>query len=560
MGKHEKEIDICIIGSGAGGAVAAYALGKAGFSVLVLEAGPRFKPKDYHTDEKDWEVQPNPFEYSRERKKEAFYTHGATEKLDPAYDHLRSKTKAHGFYNKTKKRRPPYISRVKGVGGSTLHYQGEAHRFAPHGFRMKSLYGVADDWPVTYKDLEPYYEKVENFLRVSGPDENQFKSQRGPFPQAPHHLSCASTRVKKGFDKLGLHLIPNTLNILSKSHDGRPACNYCNGCYLGCKISAKGSMDVTYIKQAEAMGNVEIRPESVVREITIDKNGAVDGAVYFDSKKNEHRIKAKLVVLSAGALETPRLLLNSKSSLFPDGLANSSGNVGRYFMETVTSVATALFSEQIHSYKGLQIDSRSWDYNKPDKGSRFTGGITFGVTALDLLGPLSYAKLLAPGWGSGHRDFMKKYFGHAMNVFATGEHLPYKDNTVSIDTVVKDSYGIHVAKVTTMMRNNELEMLSFMAARCREIVEAAGAEDILREYGSYDLSVISHMSGTCRMGTDPDKSVLNSFCRSHDIKNLFVMDSSCFVTEGGGDSPSLTIHALALRAADHIIHEYGKSA
>jgi choline dehydrogenase-like flavoprotein len=314
-------------------------------------------------------------------------------------------------------------------------------------------------------------------------------------------------------------------------------------------------MDVTFIPKAEATGNVEIRPDSVVSEITIDKQGKVDCVIYFDSHKSERRQKAKIVVVSAGALESPRLLLNSKSSLFPDGLANSSGMVGRYFMETISYAITALFSEQINSYKGLQIDSRAWDYNQPRNGNSFFGGVVFGVSAFDLLGPLSYAKRLATGWGNEHKEFMKKYFGHAVNVFAIGEQLPGEHNNISIDPEVKDFYGIPVAKVTTRLSSNDLEMLSFMSKKCKEILEAARAEETVREESSYDLSKISHISGTCRMGTDSDSSVLNSYCQSHDIKNLFVIDSSCFVTEGGGDSPSLTIHAIALRASEHIISE-----
>jgi choline dehydrogenase-like flavoprotein len=318
-------------------------------------------------------------------------------------------------------------------------------------------------------------------------------------------------------------------------------------------MMAKGSMDVTFIPKAEATGNVEIRPNSTVSEISINKSGEIDSVIYFDSQKLEKRQKAKVVILSAGALETPRVLLNSKSSLFPDGLANSSGLVGKFFMETITCGITALFSEQINSYKGLQIDSRAWDCNEPSEKNSFFGGVVFGVSALELLGPLSYAKYLAPGWGDEHKDFMRKYFGHAINIFAIGEQLPYEDNKISIDPETKDFYGIPVAKITTKLSDNDLKMLSFMSRKCKDILEAAGAEDIVREWSSYDLSLISHISGTCKMGTDPGTSVLNPYCQSHDVKNLFVIDSSCFVTEGGGDSPSLTINAIALRASEYIM-------
>jgi choline dehydrogenase-like flavoprotein len=555
----KEEADICIIGSGAGGAVAAHALGSAGFSVVVLEAGPRYNRSQYRLNKKDWERYPYPFFEKTEGKRKNLYTCGKQEKLDPAYEHLRSWSRAGGHSNNTGSRRPPYISRVKGVGGTTLHYQGEAHRFSSHGFKARSIYGVADDWPLSYEDLGPYYQKVEEMLGVAGADNNPFKPLRGPFPNPPHELSCASKRVKSGFDKLGLHLWPNSLNILSRRYDGRPACNYCNCCYFGCMLGDKGSMDVTFIPKAEKTGNVEIRPESVAREITINKFGKADGVVYFDAEKTERRQKAKMVVLSAGALESPRLLLNSKSASFPDGLANSSGVVGRYFMETISYALTALFSEQLHSYKGLQIDSRAWDYNEPRRDNSFFGGVVFGVSAFDLLGPLSYAKRMASGWGREHKDFMMKYFGHAVNIFAIGEQLPDRNNRVDIDPEVKDFHGIPVARVSAKLSNNDLEMLSFMAGKSREIADAAGAGEIVREESSYDICKISHMSGTCRMGPDPGASVVNSFCRSHDVKNLFVIDGSCFVTEAGGDSPSLTIHAIALRTSEYIINEVKKS-
>jgi len=554
----KKETDICIIGSGAGGAVAAYALGKAGFSVVVLEAGPRFNISDYKSNKKDWELLSNPFVDDVERSKHYKYTYENPEALDSSLSHLRSKTNVGGYYNKSSRRKPPHIDRVKGVGGTTLHYQGEAHRFSPHCFKYKSLYGIAEDWPISYEELAPYYDLAEKILGVAGDHTNPFKPKRGLFPNPPHKLSCASKRVKTGFDKLGLHLVPNSLNILSKSKDGRPACNYCNGCYLGCKIRSKGSMDVTFLKMAEDTGNVEVRPKSVVSKITLNKLGKADGVIYFDADEVEQRQRAKVIVSSAGALESPRLMLNSKSPFFPDGLANSSGMVGKYFMETLTSAITVLFDEKIDSYKGLQIDSRAWDYNELRKDKQFHEGVVFGVSAMDLLGPVKYAKLLAPGWGKDHKDFMRKYFGHAVNVFAVGEQLPDAKNMISIDSHDRDYFKIPVAKVSTRLSRNDIDVISFMKKKCREIVEAAGAIDILREYNSYDLSLISHYSGTCRMGNDPRTSVLNSFCQSHDIKNLFVIDSSCFVTEGGGDSPSLTIHAIALRASEFIISEAKK--
>jgi choline dehydrogenase-like flavoprotein len=552
---NDQVVDVCIVGSGAGGATVAYALGTAGFTVVVLEAGPRYDPSHYPLNTQEWEQHSSAFRVAPQDRAKHAYSSAATEELDSNYAHLRSWSEARGQLNPTQQRRAPRVHRVKGVGGTTLHYQGEAHRFSPHGFRSKSLFDFGEDWPLGYDNLAPYYERIENLLGVSGDHRNPFKAPRGPFPHAPHQLSCASQHVKVGFDRLGLHLLPNSLAILSRPFDGRPSCNYCNGCSMGCMMQAKGSADVTLIPKAEATGHVQVRSNSTVHQVTLDSRGKVNGVLYFDGENVEHRIKAKIVVVSAGALESPRLLLHSSSSEFPDGLANRSGLVGRYFMETLVHITTALFSEPIQSYKGLQIDSRAWDYNEPRKGQSFQGGVVFGVSALNYLGPLTYAQRIAAGWGKGHKDFMRSAFGHVTNVFAIGEHSAAQDNNVTLDLEQKDFYGIPVAKISTKLAQNELETLSFMAEKCRAIAEAAGAERIIGEQGSYDLSMITHMSGTCRMGSDAKKSVVNSFCQSHDVPNLFVIDSSCFVSEGGGDSPSLTIQAIALRASEYLIEE-----
>ena len=556
--KSKDQVDICIIGSGAGGSVAAYALAMAGFSVAVLEAGPRFDPAHYPLNQKDWETRSSPFEVPPKDANKHLYTHGGTQNLDPSYSHLQSWTNKLGPLNSSTTRMPPHIHRVKGVGGTTLHYQGEAHRFSPHGFQPQSHYEYGEDWPISYKDLEPYYEKIEQWLRVAGDPQNTFKAPRGPFPMAPHKLSCASQRVKKGFDKLGLHLHPNSLAILSQPMEDRPPCNYCNGCTLGCMMRAKSSMDVSLIPKAEATGRVTLIPNAHAHRITLNKKGNANGVLYFDHEKSEHRLKAQVVVVAAGALESPRLLLNSSSKEFPEGLANRQDVVGRYCMETIFQSSMALFSEPIHSYKGLQIDSRAWDFNAPSPGQTFQGGVVLGVSAGIFLGPLAYAGLVASGWGKLHKDVMRTSFGNALNIFAVGEHLPHPDNRITLDPEVLDFYGVAVAKVTTTLRKNEWEMLTFMTQQTKTIAEAAQAKEIIGQESAFDMSSITHMGGTCRMGQDPRRSVVNKFCQTHDIPNVFVMDNSCFVTQGGGDSPSLTIQALALRASDYIIDQAKK--
>ena len=529
----------------------AYTLSQAGFSVVVLEAGPRFDPSQYPLNHSDWERQPKVFSSSVDPERDR-YTVGPSEPLDPNYRHLASWTGTKETIAKKAHRAPPKVHRVKGVGGCTLHYQGEAHRFSPHGFRSRSLFGYGEDWPIQYDDLEPYYAQIEKLLGVAGDANNPFKPPRGPFPHPPHALSCASQRVKQGFDQLGLHLHQNSLAILSRPYDNRVPCNYCNGCSQGCMMQAKSSMDVSLLPKAEATGKVQIFSNATAGRIEIDHQEKASGVVYFDKKMQENFVRAKVVVLSAGALESPRLLLNSESKAFPDGLANRSGVVGRYFMETVFHSTTALFDEPIHSYKGLQIDARCWDYNTPDPQKTFQAGVVFGVSALGLIGPTAYTKYLLNGWGKSHKDQMREYFGNVLYLFSMGEQHPHPDNRISLDPSVTDSFGMPVAKITTRLRTNDLEMIDFMAKLENDILTAAETKKILGQTSAYDLSAITHMSGTCRMGSDSAHSVVNGFCQSHDVRNLFIVDSSCFVSEGGGDSPSLTIQAIALRAGDYL--------
>lgn len=548
----DEPVDVCVVGSGAAGSVMAYALGRAGFSVLVLEAGPRFDPAQYDMHRPDWELRPVVFEPTAADRSKARYTTGPSEALDAGYQHLRSWTEAEGLLITSGHRVAPRVHRVKGVGGTTLHYQGEAHRFSPYGFQSASQLGYAQDWPLTYEALAPYYDQVEQLLGVAGDHRNPFKAPRGPFPNPPHALSCASQTVKRGFDRLGLHLHPNSLAILSRPYDGRMACVYCNGCSRGCMTRAKSSADVAILPKAEATGHVTVRPNCAVSQVTVNAQGRADGVLYLDGDKREHRVKAQSIVLAAGALETPRLLLNSASRLFPNGLANRSGTVGRYFMETLYHTTTTLFREPIHAHQGVPIDSRAWDSNRSTANQAFAGGVVLGVSASSLLGPVTYALAVAKGWGASHKAFMRQYFGHAVTVFANGEQLPHADNRVELDAEVKDYYGLPVAKITTRLRENDLQMLSFMREQCRAVAEAAEAERIVGDESAYDISSITHMGGTCRMGIDPATSVVNAFGQAHDVPNLYVVDSSCFVTQGGGDSPSLTIQALALRAAEEL--------
>lgn len=542
--------DVIIVGAGAGGSFASYGLSRAGLKVVLIELGPSFEPaRDYYTDQPDWEFK-EPF------KKHVPQTYTSELKpLDKKFEHLRTTI----LNNKLTHREFTYV-RACGVGGSTLRYQGEAHRFPPHAFRMKSLYGMGVDWPVSYADMAPYYEKAESLLSVAG-SLNPFFPKETPYPNPPHPLSCASQKVADGCKKLGLNLVPNTLAILSRQSKTRPACIYCKLCASGCMPGDKSSTDVAVIPYAIQTGNLKIMTETAVLKIIVSKTGLAEGVLVFDKKTGEKTmLKARTVILAGGAIETPRLLLNSSDSLFPNGLLNSEGFVGAYLMENLMSAVLFLFNEKVGSYKGLPIDSKVWEFSAPQIKKGYNRGFSIGsMGAPDgIIGPASFALMVARGYGKDHRMFMEKYYGAHSMVFCLAEHLPKATNRLVIDKEAMDEFGMPKAKADIELDHEDLAILDKMIALSKDIALASGAARILGQYSNYDYSSASHACGTARMGFKEKDSVVNSNCQSHAVKNLFITDASILPTQGCGASPSLTIQALALRASDHIISEFKK--
>jgi len=522
----DDQSDVIVIGSGAGGGVIAKELGEAGLKVIVLEAGKRYVPyDDYPTHVTDFEVR--------------------------AADVFSPKDARRDLYT-TPRRHPFLYNRVKGVGGSTLAYHAMNPRFHESDFRVRSEDGVADDWPISYADLEPYYTKVEYELGVSGPDvanANPFEPRRSqPFPTPAHELNLASQTIKRGADKLGLHLVREPLAIPTRDWNGRPACVNAGTCRLGCKIAAKSSIDVTYIPKAEKTKRVQIRTECMAREITVGPDGKVRGVIYFDPDGQEREIFARVIVVAGNAVETARLLLLSKSKLFPDGLANSSGLVGKRFMEHLSVFAYGVFPERLDPWRGVPTGGIIQDFYATNPTNDFVRGWTISVEN-ESQWPLATANSI-PGWGVEHKARMKEIFGHRVGLASDGEQLPDERNQVTLDPVVKDNYGLPVPLIINAHFQNELAMIDTMSARHREILDASGARDIRVEDVIPGGS--SHYLGTCRMGIDPNTSVVDPGCRTHDVPNLFIGDGSVFVT-GAAVNPALTISALAMHTADGII-------
>lgn len=521
----QETVDVVVVGCGAGGGVIARELGEAGLRVVVLDAGKRFNPYvDYRTAEHDFEATASKV-FEPDDPRRDLYTTGGDSRFN--------------------------YSRAKGVGGSTLIYVGFAPRFHESDFRVRSEDGVADDWPITYADLEPYYTRVEYAIGVSGPsgaEANPFDPPRSrPYPLPPFPFNCAGEVIQKGAARLGLHMVHSPVTLPSQPWNGRPASIQCGGCRLGCKIGAKGSIDVTYVRWAEATGRVEIRPECMAREITLGPDGRARSVIYFDPTKQEREISARAIVVAGNAVETPRLLLLSKSSLFPNGLANSSGLVGKHFTEHLAVFTYGVFNERLSAWRGIPAGGMIQDFYATDPRRGFARGWTVEVNN-GWQWPLSVARQV-PGWGAAHKARVQEIFAHMVGLATVGDQLPDPRNEVTLDPTLTDHVGLPVPRITNAPRANDQAMLAAIMQANHDILQAAGAREIWEP--EYRPGGSSHYLGTCRMGVNPQTSVVDPWCRTHDVPNLFIGDSSPFVT-GAGVNPALTISALAARTAEGI--------
>lgn len=517
--------DVCIIGSGAGGAVAAKELAERGLSVVVLETGKRFNAiKDFTiATSNDWERLINDYKKKFDSPKIGKLTLSNSENFRPDV--------------------------VYGVGGGTLRYLAYLIRLLPDDFRTYTVDGVGIDWPISYEDLVPYYQEVEAELGVSGNSNDPWFPSIKEYPN-PHFDFSYSTKVfKKSFDQLGIRLWYRSSGRLSRPFDGRPACVHCGQCILGCMVNAKSSTLVTYIPKAESTGNAIIYSECSASRIKVNSQGKAESVIYHDKNDKENEIKAKVIIVSAGAIQSPRILLNSKSSLFPDGLANSSGMVGKNYMQHLSINSTAIFPERFDAFRGYG-GAATFDFAKTDRKNSHTRGYYIAVKT-HRRGPARSA-IDGPGWGKHHKDYMRNNFGHIAGLSTSGEMLPDTLNSIDLNPNVVDYYGMPAARINFKLGNNEKMMLKSMQMKLHEIYSTANVRKILKM--EYNPGSDAHNMGTCRMGNNPDTSVLNSYCQSHDVRNLFVVDASCFVTSGTSN-PSLTIMAIAKRSAEYIARE-----
>ncbi len=525
-------VDVLIIGAGASGAAIAWSLLETRMRILCLEQGEHLQDRDFPSRREDYEL-------SRYGE---FSCDPNVRKLKQDYP-VNSQNSCITPVN------------WNGVGGSTINFLGHWPRMKPSDFRTRSLDDVAEDWPVDDATLEPFYDLNDENTGVSGLGGNPGYPDYSP-PLPPIPIGKLGQTLAKGFNELGWHWWPSDVAILSQDRDGRQKCVNAGTCDLGCAAGAKGGTNFTYWPVLENAG-VELRTRSRVREILIDQEtGFATGVLYHGADGQLHEQKAELVVVACNGVGTPRLLLNSKSQLFPDGLANRSGLVGKNLMFHPLTGVAGVFDEPMLGHEGpMACSILSQEFYETDRSRDFVRG--YGLHSGRSTTPMTYA-LGGYGidnpipWGAEHREIMDTVYPYLAGLTVVSEDLPEEINCVTLDPELTDSDGIPAPKINYRLGENTRRMLRHGEEKATELLLAAGAKRVLAKGDDKVWWRAGwHQMGTCRMGDDPEKSVVNGWGRSHDVKNLFIVDGSIFVTSGAVN-PTSTIQALALYIGDRI--------
>lgn len=538
-----KHVNAVVVGSGAGGGVVAKELASAGLSVVLLERGKSYSAADCRKDDlrnQRTTVLGNAFGPDDERNPRVLVDEKGRERVVLASE-------------------GGYSNNAACVGGGTFSYGAMAWRFMEQDFRMKSLYGAVEgstleDWPITYDDLEPYYEKAEWEMGVSGDDSgNPFKApRRKPLPMPPLPPNREFEILEPAAKRLGLHPfhIPMLRNTVP--YNGRGACMRCRWCVgFACEVDARTGTHNTVIPKALATGNCELRTECIVSEVVVDDRGRARGVVYFDENGRRQEQTADLVVVCCGAIESARLLLNSKSKLFPNGLGNRYDWVGRNLQGHTYSGAVGLFGFDTYDDVGPGAQIAICDYNHGNPG--LVGGAMLANEFIRLPYQLvNYAPAYVPAWGLAHKEWMRNAFRRTVAVIGPTQEIPIFEARVQVDPKVKDHWGIPVARLSGGKHPHSMEIAHAMIGKAEAWLREAGARRTWRRQPSPGLSGGQHQAGTCRMGNDPKTSVVDKFCRIHDMDNVYVVDGSVHVTNGGFN-PVLTILAIAYYASDNLV-------
>jgi choline dehydrogenase-like flavoprotein len=506
----DDEVDFAIVGTGAGGGTLACKLAEYGFSVVALDAGPYWRPlDDFASDE--------------HHQAKLYWT---DERIVDGDNPLQLGANNSG----------------KSVGGSTVHFAMVSLRFRPEWFKARSQLGYGADWPLDWREMWTYYAEVENALKISGPVNYPWGPKRPRYPYRAHELNAAALVLAEGAEALGIAWSPTPLATVSAPRGHSPPCVYRGMCVIGCSTNAKQSILVARLPRALQAG-AEIRDLAMAGCIEHDKSGRVTGVRYHRQGRWRFQ-RAKNVVVAGYSIETPRLLLNSATSRYPNGLANSSGLVGKNLMVQANQAVWGMMDREIRAYKGPPSLAITEHWNYTDTGKDFFGGYCYmsqGPLPLVWANTESSKRGL---WGQPLIDEMERY-NHQVGLKIVGELMPQERNRVTLADE-RDQYGLPIPRVTYSYCDNDKRLIGHSLAFMRDALEATGATEVWDETDD-----TCHLNGTARMGDDRETSVVNADCRSWDIPNLWICDGSVFPTVGGVN-PSLTIQAIACRTADRI--------
>lgn len=561
--KSPKVYDAIIVGSGAGGGMAAYVLTKAGAKCLMLEAG-------------GW------YDTAKQSKMFAWNYQAPHRGAVPPHTTFGYYDAAVGGWQIPGE---PYTNapgtdwrwfRSRMLGGRTNHWGRISLRMGPYDFKPYARDGKGFDWPISYDDLAPYYDKTEELIGVFGSEEHLENTPDGKF-QPPPKPRCYELVIQKACQKLGIPCVPARLSILTQPLNGRPACHYCAQCGRSCATSSNFSSPTVLIPPAQATGNLEIRCDAMVREVLVGPDGLARGVSYIDKKtRREVQVRGKVVVLAGGCCDSARILLNSRSTLFPDGLANSNGMVGRYLMDTVGADGSVGFLPMLMDLPphncdgvgGMHLYMPWWNYEKQLRHQMpFARGyhIEFGggrrMPGAGILG--GSQRFLGGGYGVELKRGCRKLFGAFVGFSSRGEMIPNEDSYCEIDKNVVDEWGIPVLKFHFKFSQDEIFQARHARETFREIILTAGGE-IIRDAGAEENWGISkggaiiHEVGAARMGDDRRTSALNPHCQAWDCKNLFITDGAPFVSNAD-KNPTLSIMALAWRTSEYIADQVKKN-
>ena len=557
--------DVCIVGSGAGGGMAAKVLTEAGADVVMLEAGIMWDTR------RDSRMFAWPYDSPRrgapipERQFGEFdaglggwtldgepYTTAAGDRFD--------------------------WFRTRMLGGRTNHWGRISLRFGPDDFRRRSLDGVGDDWPITYDDLKPYYDRVDTLVGIFGSKEGLPNEPDGLF-QPPPRPRCYELLIQEASQKLKIPCIASRLSILTQPLNGRPACHYCGQCGRGCSVHANFSSPSVLLPPALATKRLTLTVNAMAREVTVDESGLANGVTFIDKATGrENHVRARIVVLAASACETARLLLNSQSSKFPHGLANSSGSVGRYITDSTGTSVRGFIPRMMnsvphnedgasgaHLYMPWWLDNRTLDFPRGyhieiGGGRRLPGFGTLGGIHQYNGTDSSGRPIAGGGYGKQLKDDYRRFYGATVGFSGRGEMVPNENSYCEIDPTVVDKWGIPVLRFHFKWSDYEVKQVKHMQETFRAIIHEMGgtplspmpsAED---GYGIEPGGRIIHELGVTRMGSHPRSSVLNRNCQAHDVRNLFVADGGPFVSQAD-KNPTWTILALAMRTSEFIVDQ-----